>query len=397
LLDLATGDYRRISGPETFAYEGTGNLPVWDAKGRFLWLEGQRGATTQIVTLSEEDGGWRTNGMTSLDRSVAAAALASRANVLVFTASSPVELPALFRQDLREAATVQAEPNADLPERWQIATVEDAGFTGPDGDAIEAWAYPVPSGTQDAAVVSGPAGRVPLVVYYYGGSVPTTRGFNPTHQFLRANGYAVLVVNPRGAAGYGDAFADYHAGDWGPAAAADIIAGVEAYLRAHPEVDPARVGIYGGSYGGFLTEYLVSVTDMFAAAVSMYGISDLATYWGQGVWGWTYGDMALGGRSPWHDPDYFVAHSPLFRADNITTPLLLLHGESDTNVTTGESRQLFTALSLQGTPVELVTFPGEEHGISGTWENRVAHRTMMLEWFDSHLRDEPEAWRHRWR
>jgi dipeptidyl aminopeptidase/acylaminoacyl peptidase len=207
----------------------------------------------------------------------------------------------------------------------------------------------------------------------------------------------VLVINPRGAAGYGDAFADHHAGDWGPAAAADILAGVDDFLAAHPEIDSERIGIYGGSYGGFMTDYLVTETDRFAAAVSMYGISDLATYWGQGTWGWTYGDMSAAGRTPWSDPEYFVAHSPLFRADRVQTPLLLLHGAADVNVPPGESVQLFTALAVREVPVELVTFPGEDHGISGTWENRVLHRTMMLEWFDRFLKGQPAAWEHRWR
>jgi len=128
----------------------------------------------------------------------------------------------------------------------------------------------------------------------------------------------------------------------------------------------------------------------------MYGISDLATYWGQGAWGWTYGDMALGGVMPWSHPEEFVAKSPLFRAERVQTPLLLLHGLSDTNVTPGQSEELFTALSVQNKLVELVLFPGEDHGISGSFANRVAHRTMMLEWFDRFLRDLPEAWQARW-
>jgi dipeptidyl aminopeptidase/acylaminoacyl peptidase len=251
----------------------------------------------------------------------------------------------------------------------------------------------------DGTVRFGPPGegRAPLVVYYYGGATPTMRGFNTTHQFFAANGYGVVVINSRGAVGYGDAFADHHAGDWGPRSSADILAGVDHVLAEHPWLDPEAIGIYGGSYGGFMTQYLVSETDRFAAAVSMYGISDLATYWGQGTWGWTYGDMALGGADPADDPEYFRRISPLYRADRVRTPLLLLHGEADTNVTPGESLQMFTALSLRDQPVAMVLFPGEDHGISDTWENRVGHRTMMLEWFDRHCKGQPAAWEARWK
>ncbi|MDQ7086927.1 MAG: prolyl oligopeptidase family serine peptidase [Acidobacteriota bacterium] len=235
------------------------------------------------------------------------------------------------------------------------------------------------------------------MVYTYGGAVPTLRAFDPMHQFLAAHGYGVLVINPRGAYGRGERFADHHAGDWGPKAAADVLAGIDALLRAHPEINPASVGLYGGSYGGFLTAYLLSTTDRFAAAVSLYGISSLASYWGQGDWGWTYGDMASAGAAPWTDPDLFVRHSPLFRAEKIHTPLLLLHGTADGNVPPTESRQLFTALKILGRPVEWVLFPGEDHGISGTFERRTEHRTMILEWFDRFLRDQGEAWEHRWK
>ena len=130
--------------------------------------------------------------------------------------------------------------------------------------------------------------------------------------------------------------------------------------------------------------------------MSLYGISNVASYFGDGMWGYTYGDQAIN-RYPWADPQFFIDHSPLFAADRIETPLLLLHGDEDGNVPPAESEQMFTALRLLNRPVELVRFPGEDHGLRGTWENRVAHRTMLLEWFDRWLRDQPAAWEARWK
>jgi dipeptidyl aminopeptidase/acylaminoacyl peptidase len=333
--------------------------------------------------------GWTVETLAHSGTAVGRAALSPEGKVFAFTVSSPTTGAELHLRDVdQEADRLLEQPNAYLSDLWLLSSPEDATFTGPGGETIEAWWYP--------PTVKVDEGKVPLVLYYYGGAGPTSRGFNFTHQFFAANGYAVLVVNPRGAYGYGDSFADHHAGDWGPAASADILAAADAFLVAHSDIDAERIGIYGGSYGGFMTMYLVTETDRFAAAVSLYGISDLATYWGQGAWGWTYGDMALAGATPWTKPDEFVKKSPLYRADRVQTPLLLLHGLDDTNVTPGESEEMFTALSMQDKMVELVLFPGENHGISGSLANRVLHRTMILEWFDKFLRDQPAAWEARW-
>jgi dipeptidyl aminopeptidase/acylaminoacyl peptidase len=306
-----------------------------------------------------------------------------------------------------------AEPNAFDPDAWVVdlddgkatkVTADfaptcrlllpapmDVSFTNAGGTRIEAWLYrPAPSAFR-------PSGKLPLITYYYGGATPTPRGFNELHQFLVANGYALLVVNPRGAAGYGEAFSAEHANDWGTKAGADILEAVAKTLAQHSDLDAAKVGGYGGSYGGFMTMWLVSHSKTFAAAVSMYGISNLASYYGDGVWGFTYGDQAMAANLPWQNPQWWTDHSPLFSADDITTPLLLMHGEVDTNVPVGESEQMFTALKLLGRPVELVRFPGEDHGLRGTWANRVQHRTMLLEWFDKWLKDQGAAWDARWK
>ncbi|MFG0317410.1 MAG: S9 family peptidase, partial [Planctomycetota bacterium JB042] len=280
-------------------------------------------------------------------------------------------------------------PNRPLERRWALPEPVDQSFAADDGTPIEAWLFrPVPSARG--------AGKLPLVVYYYGGATPSLRGWNELHAFVVANGYALYVVNPRGANGYGRAFADHHVNDWGEKAGADILRGVADVLARNDDLDPRRVGGFGGSYGGFMTMSLLTKTDRFAAAVSLYGISNLASYFGDGQWGWTYGDQAMARSYPWSHAGWYAEHSPLFHADRITTPLLLLHGAEDGNVPPAESEQMFTALRLLNRPVELVRFSGEDHGLRGTWENRVAHREMMVDWFDRHLRGRPEAWEARW-
>jgi len=387
LLDLESGAFERISGPERYAFGGARGLPAWIDGGKRLLAVASAGSHDVLVRLEPDGDRWRLQPIPTEGKSSGGWAVSPDGEAVAYVSSDVSSPRTLWLQPLGGRARLLEFPDRDLAARLELARVEDATFTGPDGDTVEAWWY---------RPLRPERGPVPLIVYYYGGSNATARGINTTHQFWAANGYAVLVINPRGAAGYGDDFADWHAGDWGPAAGGDIIAGTEALLARHPEIDRQAIGCYGGSYGGFMTMHLVTHSDLFGAAVSMYGIADLATYWGQGTWGWTYGDMAAGGRMPWEHPQYFTDHSPLYQAGNVQTPLLLLHGADDSNVTPGESSEMFTALQVQGKPVEMVTFAGEDHGIAGTWENYVAHRTMMLEWFDRWLKGQGEAWEHRW-
>ncbi|MEZ4388150.1 MAG: S9 family peptidase [Candidatus Krumholzibacteriia bacterium] len=387
LLDLASGVLEPIARGQRYAYEGTADLPRWVDGGKRVLARASAGSHEVLVRLERRGDGWQATEIPTEGQAADGWALSPDGEAVAYVASGPDAPRTLWLQPVGGRARRVESPDRDLAARLELAPAEDAGFTGPGGDPIEAWWYrPLRPGR----------GPVPLIVYYYGGSAPTERGLNTTHQFWAANGYAVLVINPRGAAGYGQEFADWHAGDWGPAAGGDIIAGTEALLARHPELDPRAIGCYGGSYGGFMTLHLVTHSDLFAAAVSMYGIADLATYWGQGAWGWTYGDMAAAGRMPWEHPEYFIEHSPVYQAGNVQTPLLLLHGDADVNVTPGESAEMFTALQVQGKPVEMVTFAGEDHGIAGSWQNYVAHRTMMLEWFDRWLKGRPEAWEKRW-
>ncbi len=386
LLDTASGHFERITVDMPYAFSVRySTVMQWRGDGRSLVSVATKGARRLLVELGETESGWEALELPHAGESFARAGIAPDGSAVALSATSltaPDELALVRLEEGRY--DVLARPNAALLARWRVASPSDASFTGPSGETIEGWYYP--------PLVALDKGKTPLVVYYYGGNSPRVRGFDVMHQVLAGNGYGVFVLNPRGAFGRGDAFADHHAGDWGPKAAADVLAGIDALLEAHPELHPHKIGIYGGSYGGFLTNYLLTITERFGAAVSMYGISDLATYWGQGEWGYTYADMALATLRPFDDPGYFVEHSPLFAAEKITTPILFLHGLKDRNVTPGESEQLYTALRVQDKEAEYVVFPDEAHGIAAKVSHYVLHRMLLIDYFDKHLRLQPEAW-----
>lgn len=238
-----------------------------------------------------------------------------------------------------------------------------------------------------------PAKKYPMIVYYYGGCSPSTNILESWYPFqtFANQGYVVYVLNPSGTTAYGQEFAARHVNTWGKESGDDIIEGVKAFCKEHTFVDAKRVGCIGASYGGFMTEYLQTRTDIFAAAIAHAGISNIASYWGGGYWGYSYGETAQYGSFPWNNPDLYVKQSPLFNADKIHTPLLLLHGTADTNVPTNESQQLYTALKILGREVAYVQVEGENHVITD-YNKRMAWLNVIYAWFAKYLQKDATWW-----
>ena len=238
-----------------------------------------------------------------------------------------------------------------------------------------------------------PDKKYPVIVYYYGGTTPVGRTFGGRYPFnlWAGNGYVVYVLQPSGAIGFGQKFSAAHVNNWGITVADEIIEGTKKFLEAHPFTDPARVGCAGASYGGFMTMLLMTRTDIFAAAISHAGISSISSYWGEGYWGYSYSAEATAESFPWNSPEIYVGQSPLFHADKIHTPLLLITGDSDTNVPPGESIQLYTALKILGRPVELILVKGEDHHIVN-YSKRIQWHNTIMAWWDKYLKEQPQWW-----
>lgn len=268
-----------------------------------------------------------------------------------------------------------------------IASCTPWKFTTSRGDVVEGF-YHLPNNFDATR-------KYPMIVYYYGGCVPITRALESHYPLsVFANmGYVVLVVEPSGATGFGEEFAARHINTWGKMSADDIIEGTQAFLKEHPYVDAKKVGCMGASYGGFMTEHLQTRTNIFAAAISHAGISNIASYWGGGYWGHTYGETAQYGSYPWNNPDLYTKQSALFNADKINTPLLLLHGTSDTNVPTNESQQLFTALRILGRPVSYIQIKGADHVVTD-YKQRNEWQDAIMAWFEKYLQGNDAWWKH---
>lgn len=278
-----------------------------------------------------------------------------------------------------EISSEQLYPNLRVPK------AEEWSFRASRGDDIKGF-YFLPA-DYDAQKT------YPMIVYYYGGCSPTYRTLEYAYPIAAwANmGYVTLVLEPSGATGFGQEFAARHVNTWGHESGDDIIEGVKRFCAEHSFVDASKIGCIGASYGGFMTQYLQTRTDIFACAISHAGISNITSYWGGGYWGYSYGECAEYGSFPWNNPELFTAQSPLFSADKIHTPLLLLHGTVDTNVPTTESQQLYNALRILGREVKYIQVDGENH-IINDYKKRQDWSEAINAWFAKYLLSDPTWW-----
>ncbi len=253
-----------------------------------------------------------------------------------------------------------------------------------DGRRIQGWFLPASGGAAGA-----PAGAKPLVVEIHGGP-HTLYGWSPCWEFqlLAAAGIGVYYCNPRGSEGYGQAFNDANHRDWGPGPMRDVLAGVDA-LVADGLADPDRLGVTGGSYGGYLTNWIVAHDQRFRAAMTCRSVSDMTMLFLTGdISGGDWANLEFD-ATPWSDPAYYREISPISYADRITTPLLIQHSERDIRTTIGQAEALFTLLRSLRRPVRLMRVPEETHELtrSGTPFRRVENLRIVVDWFRHFLVD----------
>jgi dipeptidyl aminopeptidase/acylaminoacyl peptidase len=233
--------------------------------------------------------------------------------------------------------------------------------------------------------------RAPVLLDIHGGPFSQYGlGFFDEFQIYAAAGYVVVACNPRGSDGYGLGWGEAIRGDWGNEDAADIEAFLDAALAETPEADAERIVVTGGSYGGYMTSWLVSHSDRYAAACSERAVNDLLALWAQSDIGHTFCEevMATDVTSDPHlDPPLLRERSPLSHAASITTPLLILHAEGDQRCPVYQAEAMHTALVRLGRDVEFVLFPGESHELSrnGSPLHRAQRFEVILDFFARRL------------
>ncbi|MEA2174337.1 MAG: hypothetical protein QOD00_1929 [Blastocatellia bacterium] len=253
---------------------------------------------------------------------------------------------------------------------------EEINFRSFDGTNVQGWLMK-PTGFRETQ-------RFPLILSVHGGPHGMYGyAFNPTFQVYAARGYAVLYLNPRGSSGYGQRFSDGTLREWGGGDYQDLMRGVDEILRARSWIDAERLGVTGGSYGGFMTNWIVTQTTRFKAAVAAASVSNLISFYSTSL----YQDLvhAEFGGVPWDDYELLWRWSPLRYIKQAQTPLMLIHGEQDNDVHITQAEEMYMALKRRGVETVLVRYPREGHGF-----REPAHRVDALErtvgWFDKFLK-----------
>jgi dipeptidyl aminopeptidase/acylaminoacyl peptidase len=289
---------------------------------------------------------------------------------LAYLRSTPTEPPDVWLQDGAGEPHRLTSFNADVLAELTLREPVERHVTV-DGRDIQGWLLPAGSGAR------------PTVVEIHGGP-HTLYGWSPVWEFqvLAANGMSVFYSNPRGSEGYGQDFNDANHRDWGPGPMEDVLAGVDA-LVADGLADRQRLGLTGGSYGGYLTNWIVAHDDRFRAAMTCRCVSDMSMLFLTGdISGGDWGIQEFD-ETPWSDPAYYREISPLSYASRITTPLLIQHSENDIRTTVGQAEALFTVLRSHKRPVRLLRVPEETHELtrSGTPFRRIENLEIVLDWF----------------
>jgi dipeptidyl aminopeptidase/acylaminoacyl peptidase len=304
-----------------------------------------------------------------------------RGDVLVHTATTATTMSELYAGESQLTAV-----GKEFLSSRDLVTPEPFTARSRDGTEVDCWIVR-PHGLRDGV-------KYPTLLSIHGG--PFTQyqvGFFDEFQVYAGAGYAVVYANPRGSSGYSEGWGRAIRGPsngqgpgWGTVDYEDVMAAVETAVERYDFVDGERLGVLGGSYGGFMTSWIVGHTNRFKAACSERAVNNLVSAYGSSDLFWVFAGQF--GSFLYEDLDAWVDRSPSRYAANIETPLLIMHSENDLRCAIEQGEHLFITLRLAGKPVELVRFPGEGHELSrsGSPRHRVRRFEILLEWFDRYLK-----------
>lgn len=300
-------------------------------------------------------------------------------NRALATISNPTEPGELFNLDITTGERTQLTSfNEALIQEVTLVKPEPIVFETFDGQMVHGWIM------KPAQFIEGES--YPLIVEVHGGPhAMYANTFFHELQLLAAEGYGVLYINPRGSHGYSQSFVDAVRADYGGGDYEDIMAALDYAIANYAWIDENRLGVTGGSYGGFMTNWIVGHTDRFKAAVTQRSITNWVSFFGVSDIGYYFTEWQI--AADMQDVEKLWAHSPLKYASQIETPLLILHSEKDFRCPIEQAEQLYITLKRMGKEVGFVRFPESDHNLSrvGRPNLRIQRLQKIVEWFAEYL------------
>lgn len=356
---------------------GAGTPPLFSKDGRSVYVQLSQDGGVHIGRFALDGSSFEL--VVAGEREVYQFALTPEENV-VFAAADPLQPGDLFSFTTGSNEERRlTNCNEELWNELTLSTPESFTFRTSDGWPIQGWIMK-PAGFAEGS-------KVPAVLEIHGGP-QAMYGHTFMHEFqlLAAAGYAVFYTNPRGGHGYGQVHVNTVRGDYGGRDYQDLMEAVDYVVNTYTYIDASRLGVTGGSYGGFMTNWIVGHTDRFQAAVTQRSISNWISFYGVSDIGYTFTQDQIWGN-PWDDLDKLWKHSPLAYVKNVSTPLLILHGEQDLRCPIEQGEQLFIALKRLGRETQLIRFPGADHNLSrsGNPHLRVRRLSHIVRWFVEHI------------
>lgn len=371
----------------TFSDASTSDMPApsnhrltWAPDGRHLYTLTSQNGTVQLARIDTQSD--TVELVTDADQVHYSFALSHDGRFAALAATHPLNPGKILWMDLNDGhAEVLADPNADLLKTLTLSNPKRFTARSEDGTLVEAWVM-APVGLKDGD-------QAPTALEIHGGPMMMySQSFFLEFQWLAANGYGVVFSNPRGSQGYGKEFCIAIQRQWGHLDYQDLTAALDTAITENAWIDPERLGVLGGSYGGYMTNWVVGHTNRFKAAITMRSVVDWRSMIGTGDLGWHWIGRAEN-VWPWDGNDeWYRQQSPITYASNITTPLLIEHQEGDLRCPIDQGMMLFTAMKyFDRAPVKFIRYPDEFHGMSrnGKPWHRVFRLQSFTDWFGQYL------------
>ncbi|QQE79335.1 S9 family peptidase [Alicyclobacillus sp. SO9] len=364
-------------------YDSAPEQPVWSTDGSYIYFTATSGGNCNLYKVSLEGN----ISQVSPDEPAVINSFAARNETIVMAKETPICPAEMYAQEGSSSNAVTTH-NDGLLSGLDLSHPERLSWQASDGLPLEGWLLKPPSFEEDQKHEKeqkhDEIQKYPMVLEIHGG--PHTCYGNTFHhelQLLAASGYLVLYMNPRGSTGYGEDFVKGCIGDWGGKDYEDIMSGVDL-VESRPYVDRTKMFVTGGSYGGYMTNWIVGHDNRFCAAVTQRSICNLYSMYGTSDIGYFFNYKELGGADLWEQEDFVMERSPIRYVPQVETPTKIIHSKEDLRCRMEQAEQWYIALKRRGVDTELVRFPDENHELSrsGKPAHRIERLDHIINWFD---------------